>query len=188
MPVSAQIASVEALAPSRYKVQFTASAALHDKLERLRALMRSAVPDGNLAAIIEQAVTEKLERLEATRFGKTKAPRKGPQATSRPSSRHIPAAVRRAVHERDDGRCRFEGEEGRRCTATDRLEFHHRHPFGHGGGSSAENIRLMCRTHNQYLAEHDYGSEAMARHRRPEDRVGESGSSTLWGGASLGAG
>ena len=55
---------------ARYKVQFTASAELKDKLERLRALMRSKVPDGDLAAIIEEAVTEKLERLEARRFAK----------------------------------------------------------------------------------------------------------------------
>ncbi len=47
-------AVVEPLAPSRYKVQFTASAELHDKLERLRALMRSSVPDGDLEAIIER--------------------------------------------------------------------------------------------------------------------------------------
>ena len=42
-------AVVEPLAPGRYKVQFTASAELHDKLERLQALMRSSVPDGDLA-------------------------------------------------------------------------------------------------------------------------------------------
>ena len=44
-------AVVEPLAPARYKVQFTASAELCDKLERLRALMRPSVPDGDLAAI-----------------------------------------------------------------------------------------------------------------------------------------
>ena len=37
---------VEPLAPARYKIQFTASAELHDKLERRRALTRSTVPDG----------------------------------------------------------------------------------------------------------------------------------------------
>jgi hypothetical protein len=36
--------------------------------------MRSHVPEGDLAAVIEQAVTEKLERLEARRFATTKAP------------------------------------------------------------------------------------------------------------------
>jgi hypothetical protein len=57
-------------------VQFTASAEFYHKLEKLRALMGSKVPDGDLAAVIEQAVTEKLERLEARRFARTRAPRK----------------------------------------------------------------------------------------------------------------
>ena len=35
-------AVLEPLAPGRYKVQFTASAGLRDKLERLRALMRAS--------------------------------------------------------------------------------------------------------------------------------------------------
>ena len=65
---------VEPLAPSRYKVQFTASAELKDKLERLQALLRSELPDGDLGAVIERAVTENLERLEARRFAKTRAP------------------------------------------------------------------------------------------------------------------
>jgi hypothetical protein len=34
------------------------------------------VPDGDLGAIVEQAVTEKLQRLEARRFARTQAPRK----------------------------------------------------------------------------------------------------------------
>ena len=67
---------MEPIAEARYKVAFTASAAFRDKLERLKALMRSSVPDGDLATILEEAVTEKLEKLEAKRYGKTKAPRK----------------------------------------------------------------------------------------------------------------
>jgi len=59
---------IKPTAPARYKVEFTASAELRDKLERLKALMRSSVPDGDLAAIIDEAVTEKLERLETVRY------------------------------------------------------------------------------------------------------------------------
>jgi hypothetical protein len=62
-PVSPPV--LQPLSPGRYKVQFTASAEFHRKLERLRALMGARVQDGDLAAVIEQAVTEKLERLEA---------------------------------------------------------------------------------------------------------------------------
>jgi hypothetical protein len=158
---------IQALAPARYKIQFTARAELHDKLERLRALMRSEVPDGDLGAIIEQAVTLKLQRLEARRFGRTKEPRKGLSETdTSPSARYVPAAVRRAVSERDGSRCRYTDEQGRRCSERDRLEFHHCHPFALGGDDSPQGIRLMCRAHNQYLAEHDYGRAAMARYRR----------------------
>jgi hypothetical protein len=135
-------------------VQFTASAELHRKLVRLRALMRTKVPDGDLAALVEEAVTEKLERLEARRFATTKTPRKQLSKTdTSPSSRHIPAAVRRAVYERDGSRCRFVDEQGRRCTERQRLEFHHRHPFGLGGDHGPQEIRLMCRAHNEYLAD-----------------------------------
>ena len=180
----ARPAVVEPLAPARYKVQFTASAELHDKLERLRALMRSSVPDGDLAAIVEQAVTEKLERLEARRFARTKSPRKALSGTeTSPRRRHIPAAVRRAVHERDGGRCCYTDEQGRRCTARDGLEFHHRHPFGHGGDHSPENLGLMCRAHNGLLAEFDYG-------RRPAPRQRDHGcglSRAAGAGASTGA-
>ena len=128
--------------------------------------MRSQVPDGDLAAIIEQAVTEKLQRLEARRFATTTAPRRRLMGTdSSPSSRHIPAAIRRAVHERDGNRCRYVDERGRRCAARDRLEFHHRHPFGVGGDHSLQNICLLCHEHNRYLAEHDYGKLAIGRNR-----------------------
>jgi hypothetical protein len=166
-PAAAPPASVQPLAPGRYRVQFTASAGLRDKLERLQALLRSSVPGADLAAVIEDAVTEKLERLEARRFGLTKAPRKNlSQTETKPASRHIPAAVRRAVHERDGGRCRFVDEQGRRCTARHDLEFHHRHPLAMGGDHSPQGIALACKAHNLYLAEVDYGRAAMARHRR----------------------
>ncbi len=58
-------ATVKPLAPARYKVSFTASEELRDKLERLQAL----IPGGDLASIIDAAVSEKLERLEAKRYG-----------------------------------------------------------------------------------------------------------------------
>ena len=158
---------VEPLSPGRYKVQFTVSAELHDQLERLAALMCSEVPDGDIAAIIERAVAEKLERLEARRFAKTAAPRKAvSHGDGSRLSRHIPAAVRRAVRARDAGRCRFVDEQGRCCSERKRLEFHHRRPYGMGGDHSPENISLLCPAHNRYVAELDYGQAAIKGRRR----------------------
>ncbi len=149
---------VEPLAPTRYKVQFTASAALREKLQRLQALMRNTVPDGDLATLLEVAVTEKLERLEAKRFAETQSPRKGlEKADTSPKTRHIPAPVKRAVRKRDGNRCTFVDERGKRCTERRSLELHHCRPFARGGDHSPENVRLMCRTHNTLLAERDYG-------------------------------
>jgi 5-methylcytosine-specific restriction endonuclease McrA len=169
-PVPQPAKPVEPLAPSRYKVQFTADAALHEKLRRLCALTGS--PD--LAAAIDQAVTEKLERLEARRFAKTEKPRqKVEEADTTPSSRHIPAAIRRAVWQRDGGRCSFVDEHGKRCTERDRLEFHHQRAFARGGDHSADNISLMCKAHNLLLAEEEYGTEFMNAFRGRGDRVSE---------------
>ena len=160
---SARPSVMEPLAPARYKVQFTASAELHEKLERLCALL----PNGDLATIIEQAVTEKLERIEARRFGKTKRPRKGLEhADTSPGGRHIAAPVRRIVNERDEEQCTFVSEDGKRCPAREGLEYHHDDPHGRGGDRSPANIRLMCRAHNAYMAERDYGKEALERYRR----------------------
>jgi hypothetical protein len=163
-PELAPAALVVPLAPARYKVQFTATAELHDKLERLQALMRSKVPNGDLAAIIEEAVTEKLARLEARRFGLTKAPRTAVSAVAASSaSRHIPAAVKRAVSERDGRQCRYKDTHGRRCSARAWLEFHHRHPFGFGGDNSPDNLVLFCRVHHGLQTAHDHGSAAPVR-------------------------
>lgn len=164
--VTARPPTVEALAPGRYRVQFTASTALRDKLERLRALLQPTLPDADLATVIELAITEKLERLEARRFAQSSRPRKQLSDTdATPHSRHVPAAIRRAVRERDGRQCGFVSKGGRRCSEGDRLEYHHRHPFGLGGDHSPKNVVLLCRTHNAWLAEQDYGRSAIARQR-----------------------
>ncbi len=166
----ARPAVVDPLRPDHFSVKFTASAVLREKLERLQALM----PDADLAGIIEAAVTEKLERLEARRFAKTKTPRKSLAETdTTPSTRYLPAALRRAVYERDEGRCCYMDTEGRRCTARRRLEFHHRQPYGLQGNHSLENVELACKVHNAFLAERDYGKAKMARYRRTRDSLFE---------------
>lgn len=162
-PAAVRRETVAPLAPSRYLVQFTASAALRAKLERLKALR----PGVELAELIEQAVTEKLDRLEARRFGLAKAPRNEVAAGEPSSSRYIPASIRRAVYERDGGRCRYEDSAGHRCPATKDLQFDHCGvPWSRGGEHTVANLRLLCPTHNALEAERDFGSAKMAQFRR----------------------
>jgi len=169
-PAPVKPAVVEPLAPSRYGVHFTSSTELHEKLERLSDLM----PGADLASVIEAAVTLKLERLEAKRFGKAKKPSKNlEQADTSPGSRYISAPVKRGVYERDGGQCTVVGKNGRRCTARKDLEYHHHDPHGRGGNRSAANISLMCTTHNQLLAERDFGKGVMDPYRRSGVSVSE---------------
>jgi len=158
-------AAFQPLSPARYKVQFTAGAELRDKLERLRALLRSEVPDGDLGLVVEKAVDVMLERVEARKYGRTRSPQRKPRPSNL-TSRDVPAAVQRRVYERDESQCSYVDEEGRRCPERHRLEYHHHDPYARGGGKDPENIRLMCHAHNWYLAERDYGKEVMDRYRR----------------------
>lgn len=140
---------VQPLAPERYKLQVTLSADAHASLRRVQDLMRHQVPDGDLGAIVERAIAVLLEQLQRSKIAATSRPRAA--AASQSASRHVPAAVRREVWARDQGRCAFVGEKGR-CTETGFLEYHHREPFARGGATTLENLELRCRSHNSYEA------------------------------------
>jgi hypothetical protein len=163
---------VEPLSPARYKIQFTANAELKNKIERLAALM----PGVELAELIDAAVTEKLERVEANRYGKVKKPRTSVADTDASSVAREPvAAVKRAVCESDRDQCTYVSPSGKRCPVRDGLEFHHIQPHAKGGPTTVGNLTLRCRTHNLHAAELDFGVETMRRYRSGADRVGEPG-------------
>lgn len=135
-------------------MQFTVSRETHDKLRRVQDLLRHAIPNGDPAAIFDRALTVLLSDLERTKLAAAARPRSARHAAS--GSRHVPAAVRRDVWKRDDGRCAFVGAHGR-CTERGFLEFHHRVPYAAGGTTVVENIVLRCRAHNVYEAEQYFG-------------------------------
>ena len=172
----ARPAVVVPLAPERYKVQFTASAATREKLRRAQELLCRRIPGGDVAQVIDLALDLLVRDLEKKKFAATDRPRgssaeaerdgarrSGPEETAlrRPvaleSSRHIPAAVKRAVWQRDQGRCTFTGPHGVRCTEQGQLEFDHLRPHADGGAASVGNVRLLCRRHNQYEARRFFG-------------------------------
>ena len=153
---SAKPAVVAPTASERYKVQFTASAATIEKLHRAQDLLRHTIPTGDPAAVIDRALTVLLDHLTKAKLAATKAPRAARPASHR--SRHIPAAVRRAVWTRDEGRCAFVGAQGR-CTERGFLELHHVVPYAAGGEATVDTISLRCRAHNQYEAQLDFPIE-----------------------------
>ena len=54
---------------------------------------------------------------------------------------------------RDEGRCAFVAEDGRRCCETGGLEFDHIDGLAQTRVHDASRIRLLCRAHNQHAAD-----------------------------------
>ena len=146
------------LRAERFKVQFTADQRLHDKLKQAQDLLRHQVPDGDVAAVLERALDVLIAERLKQRFALVRKPRATSRAKpSQPESRHIPHEVRREVIARDGQQCSYVSAAGNRCEQHGFLEFHHEEPYGRDGEATTANIRVLCRAHNQLLAEHDYG-------------------------------
>ena len=260
---SPAVCTVSPLGASRYRIQLTATEATVGKLRKTQALLGHQVPDGDVATVIDRALTLLCEDLERRRFGSPRRPGRGPKpgkprparaaappqgapedsvatrpgdsweaspassretthgdsvvtrpgdscgaspassretthgdsvvtrpgdsdatgpasdVTFRPAdtsaaqeprhsqpvcrTRAIPVAFRRAVWERDGGRCAFVDASGRRCTETRRLELDHIVPFARGGDATVANLRLACRPHNQHAARQAFGSDYVRR-------------------------
>jgi hypothetical protein len=155
---------VTPLAPELYKLQVTLTRETYKKLRRAQALARHTLPLGDVGAILDRALTLLIEHIERRKFARVASPRKSPADVSA-AGRHIPAAVRRAVLQRDQGCCAFVGRTGR-CGETAFLEFHHVEPYAAGGAATVDNIQLRCRAHNQYEAQVFFG-DSVVRERPP---------------------
>jgi hypothetical protein len=91
-----------------------------------------------------------------------------------PAPAYVPAAVRRAVWERDGGRCQWPLAAGGVCGAASRVELDHVVPRALGGGSSPGNLRLLCRFHNRLAARVALG-DAVVDHYVLARRTGRPG-------------
>jgi 5-methylcytosine-specific restriction endonuclease McrA len=95
-------------------------------------------------------------------------PKQEPEPTPehpRRRGRRVPAAIRRAVFERDMGRCTYASDAGERCRETALLELHHSLAFARGGEHRLDNVTLRCRAHNTLAAEQDFGRDFVGRAR-----------------------
>src|SRR5262245_10077119 len=150
---------VEPIARERYVLRACLDQKTLDKLHHVQALLSHEIPKGNLPSVLDRVLELAIQQLEKKKFGASSRRRSSRNASTNP--RHIPAQVRRAVWERDGGRCTFVSESGHRCAERKPLEFDHAVPVARGGRGTVENIRLRCRAHNQYEADRVFGIEFM---------------------------
>jgi len=160
---------VTPLSADTFTIKFTASRATRDKLRQAQDLLRHRVPNGDLAEIFDKALDVLIAKVLKERFAVGRKPRRA--STPGPilsTSHEAPDPMKREVYERDGGRCAFVDEGGNRCPATGFLEFDHVDGLAQTHAHDVNTSRLLCRVHNQLLAEQLYGRKFVERLR--EDR------------------
>lgn len=171
--VEQQVAALNPDAPDLVTLRVRVSRETYNKLRRAQDLLRHSVPDGDVAEVLDRALTllvHDVERKKLAQVARPRRPLKAPAGKGR-----IPAAVRRLVNQRDGGRCAFVGTRGR-CPETGFLEFHHLIPDADGGPPTAENIELRCAAHNRYEGDQAFPPDPpMVRERAPAYGAGCSG-------------
>jgi RuvA, C-terminal domain len=156
------LSRVEPLVPLMVRPQ------TRDRVRYLQALLSHAIPSGDISQVLDRALDLLTEQVEKRRFGTESGPR---QRRTAGRARYIPANVRHAVWNRDQGRCTFVGTNGHRCNSERFLEFDHVDPRHRE--DTLNGLRLRCRTHNQYEAERVFGTEFMKRKREEARRAAE---------------
>ncbi len=163
---------IEPLTAEIRRVHFNVGKRVVQKLAAARDGLSHAIPGATMEQVLEAALDLLLEK-QARARGQVKKPRTtlATTAAARPKAHvvdatepataepptpapppprrtgprePIPAAVRRAVWARDDGRCSWPLDGGGCCGSTHRLELDHLIPWAEWGPSTVENLRVVC--------------------------------------------
>lgn len=131
----------------RSQLSFTAGPVLIELLNGAKGLLWHKFPEGRL----EDIFTESLRALMESKHPAQEA---ASNRRMRSRTRKIPKWIRRQVWKRDQGTCVYQAADGRRCGSRTGLELDHIRPWARGGSSNdPANIRLLCRAHNQLMAQ-----------------------------------
>jgi hypothetical protein len=79
--------------------------------------------------------------------------------------RYLPKHLRQSILERDGGKCSFVSESGVRCCSEAGLQIDHIVPFAKGGRTDPSNLRTLCKSHNLFMAEAEFGREKIYFHQ-----------------------
>ena len=168
---------LEPAAPEIFNVRFSTSGEFKAKLERLAEVLGVENPAAHLPDLLERALEIALHQRDPKQRAERRARRAERQPAPAPTqaspakvpakelhrcstaecSRYIRVAVRDQVLGRASHQCEYHTKDGRRCSERTSLEIDHQIPFARGGTNNPENLRVLCRAHNLFVAEQTYG-------------------------------
>lgn len=150
---------IKPIAANRVKIEFRADEPVAEMIERAKQLLRHKYPDGRLEDIFREVLELFLEKKDPERKVQRIEEKKAKELTKPPiSTRYISQTMKLEIWKRDGGQCAFVSKNGSRCAERGMLELDHIEPWALGGKSTLENLRLLCRTHNQWRAKQTFGA------------------------------
>ncbi len=129
------------------RISLNLSQKVLDKLEALKARTKCY----DTALTIEKALDIALRSTDVTNSKTIKS-----KGSDRP--RTIPAKIKKEILVRASNKCEFTG-----CESIHYLEFDHIKPVSQGGTNEKNNIRLLCKNHNQFYAINRFGITHMKK-------------------------
>ncbi len=141
---------------STTQIQLTVNNDVIRKLNRIKALRSHKNPNLSYENLINDMCDFILKKIDPniknSRGDRDKSDRTRAIDAGKISKyiRYIPAPLRSEVWMRDGGRCTYrDAETGKQCDSSHFLEIDHIQPIYAGGKATLENLRLLCRGHNQ---------------------------------------
>ncbi len=148
---------------------------LISKLDKIKALMSHKNPsmtDQELIEAMAEIVIQKIDPMEKAKRAEIRRQKNNtPQLpteevkVSHTNSRYISAALKQAVYKRDKGQCTHPN-----CNSRKFIEYDHITPIAMGGKTTIQNLRLLCRTHNQRAAIEKFGFQRMQPYIQKQSR------------------
>jgi len=136
---------------TRYEIKFSVTKDVFNKIQSLKSKLSNKLGnDLSLENIFTELINKSLSP-GTTRKGK---PFHKP---ANENLRYIPASIKREVLDRDNSQCSYVSPDGVSCTQKHYLHLDHIKPFGIGGKSSKDNLRVLCAAHNQMFNRMTFG-------------------------------
>ncbi len=165
---------IRPITPTHSEIKFVADEEMLNDIEKLKALLSHAHPNMSLTELMRMLLDLGLKRYNPQRQVSRKSASKleekvNAESASLPAPAgrtSIPAHIKRAVWQRDKGKCTFRDPLTKRCCESQKfLQIDHVHPLALGGDNELENLRLLCFEHNQLHARQLFGARKMEGHR-----------------------
>ena len=156
-PTSQGRERIKPVSPENLEFRFTAPAELLEKISELKALLAHSHPNASLAELFALTLDLGIEHFQKKRSRKTQktSPEKSDPPVPpkvNPHERYVSAQLKREI---------WTQQKCENCGGKYALEIDHRVPYGKGGTTSSENLRILCKSCNQRAAIVTFGEEKM---------------------------